>query len=756
MLAIPTLHPAQLIRTAEDTGSAKFHHTVIGDLIRARELRTRKPNWDESVIWKERQADGALKWQNLFPTVLNVAEFCRRTKGKLIAPDVECTGPEPMDCQLICVGIASENGDAICVPFMRGGGDHFSRYWSPGDEKLIMELLCGLFGDAETPKVFQNGAFDTTVLWMNGIMTHGWVHDTLQAHHCFDGEMPHRLDFIASTLLEIPYWKDEVKGDIRWLDLDPVILRSYNLRDCLATLRVMQKLLPLLEEWGLMPLYRSEIAQVHVMRKATWRGVKVDLERRDATFIVTEEMLEDKTQLMWPGFTKPMTPAKRYGVSKKDIGEPAGLRPRMEKMRTLALAQMRAILGRETFNPASHPQLKEALYETLKFPIVARSKKTGEPATDKNALVLLGLFADNDEQRGFLGGLIRFRKSDKILSTYVEGLPILRDGRLHVSWKLQPVTGRFASSPNAQNWNAWIKRIFCAGEGHTNVSVDLSQAELRKMAYYATDPDLLEMYATGVNVHTANTCLLFSVRAPDAQIIGDDQINAQTIDFLRRKCREWLGVEYDQLPLVDMGDPKKTKETWKAMRTLSKNFVFGDNYGAQAETLFNVIRAKRDPNTDELLFPTVQLGQIEAMKITWEKFHPAIPAWWERMVEHVISQGFYRSPLSGRIRRFRGGFKRNEMLNFPIQEAIAAHMARITEVHDALERATGDTAVINLQVHDMVNIESPDEYADVCGEILLDVFNKPYDFEPPPPFQKYKGALLPADAPTTGLFLDEI
>lgn len=643
MIVVPTLHPAALLRGEDASGMAKFRETVIGDFSKALRLRHRAPAWDERVIWEK---DISGRYVNLFPTVEEVAEFCRRVWQTRITIDVETSGEEPLNSRLICIGIGSENGRAMCVPLLKQGGE---RYWTHGDEVRVRELLRFLFIDRDTPKNFHNGAFDTIILQINGLPVNDlldpWAEDTMAAKHCVDGELPNGLAFCASTRLEVPYWKDDVKGDVRWLDLPDIILRAYNLRDVLSTDRLVEPFRAELRKHKLEGLYKEEIAASAIMAGGTLRGMEVDVERRDSTEIDNRQTLPVKDKA---GTILRHDPNPEYG-------RPMGLGPKLRLDKAAALARLQAVAEWVDFNPRSQNHLRGLLFEKLKFPIVKRTDKSGAPSTDKNAMVLLALHAQTPEQINALEALIKFRKADKMLGTWVEGLPVLGDGRVHASWKLLTTTGRFASSPNMQNFNAWIKRIFKAAAGHKLVSIDLSQAELRVMALLAGDELLIRMYAENLNVHTINACMLFQIKPPP----GHDDMNPQTEAFLIEMCPQLLGesLRYEKFRTV----PDKTR--WKSFRTLAKNFVFGDNYGAEATTLYEVIRSKRDPVTDELLFKDVDLGKIEALKLLWEQMHHWIPSWWKKITDTVVKQGYYRSPISDRIRWFRGGFKRNEILN---------------------------------------------------------------------------------------------
>lgn len=736
MIVVPSVHPAFILRSAGDGSASKYKDTVIADVKKALQFRTRKPYWDEQVIWQCDPETG-VRYKNLYPTASEVGDFIARVARTNIVIDVETTGEEPLQCQLICIGIASENGLAMNIPVLKSGG---VPYWETQEEKaFVLGLVAWLMAHPETPKTFHNGAFDTLVLYAHGMPVTNWVDDTMLAHHVVDGELPHGLAYVASRYLEVPYWKDDVKGDKSWLDLDDETMRSYNLRDCLTTRECRKQLLADVQSLGLQQLYREEVALAEIMMRATRKGLMIDLQRRD------DETIDDRPRILGKD-GRDLGPNPRFG-------KPKGLGPYLRGERQEALNVLRQLSGDPQFNPASPIQLQKFLYETLGFPVVARSKKSGKPSTDKNAMVLLSLHADSPERKAALKNLVKFRKSDKMLGTWVEGLPVLWDGRVHPVWKIHgTVTGRLSSSPNAQNWNAAIKHIFRAGPGNKYVSIDLSQAELRVMAYFSGDQELLKMYAQGINVHTVNATLLFHVKCGNPK-----DINPQTEAYLRQMVPIFFPgdpennvppLSYDDFPVMS------DKARWKITRTLAKNFVFGDNYGAEPETLYNVLRSKRDPDTDELLFGDLELGLIEGLKIVWEQMlHPSIPTWWQTITQHTIKQGYYRDPLSGRIQWYRAGWDRNQMLNRPIQGLVGSWMNKCMILIDrALQQMTGGAAVIVSQVHDALTVEAPEQFVEITKQILKYYLNQSFSLP------GFPNAVLPAldDDLTVGDYFDEI
>lgn len=767
MLIVPTLHPAFILRSSDsDRDDGRFAHVVIEDLRKAFTLRKRKPVWDESEIFKKDSSGG---WPAIFPTLHDVRSFVEHALGQRVAVDVETTGNTPVDCRLICIGFATESGRVLCFPILRQGG---AQYWDEAEWADAREAIEFLLTDPSTPKVFHNGPFDLTVLHCFGVDVLPWGEDTMLAHHCVDAEMPHKLAFLASTRLETRFWKDEVKGDLAWLNLPDERLRIYNLRDCLTTIRCLPSLLEDIRRWGLETVYREEMQIARIMLLSTINGVEVDLERRWSLY---EEF------------------QRKYDE---------------------AYATLVRISGDPEFK-LSGPRVAKFLYSTLKFRVERRTESIdpftglGRPSSDKKALSMLALQAETPEQIEGLVALARARKFDKRIGTYTgnarpsqeimdvmlilgemlrenpppEGaikIPISGDRsglrtinhpdgttRVHTVWKNLTVTGRLASSPNLQNLTDSIKGMLRARKGYKWVVVDLSRAELRMIAYFAGDYELLRMFEEDLNLHTINVALMLGIRSP-----GLDT-DPQTEKYLETAVPKLLGVPYESLPMMGdltpiceacaskgVTDPNACPERkqsisdeWETTRRLAKEVVFADNYNATAVTIYETAKAKRHPETDVVLFPKVTLRDVEASKLQWENLHPPIVGYWDRIGKLAKMQRYLRSPVSGRIKRFRAGIKETEAVNWPIQEGVAARMNKAT-IRIA-ERLTSEApgAMIKIQVHDALYVESPEEHVATVKKIYKEELDGPFRLEPFAGLV-YENAVLPGDKPKTGTHLD--
>ncbi len=207
------------------------------------------------------------------------------------------------------------------------------------------------------------------------------------------------------------------------------------------------------------------------------------------------------------------------------------LRGRLEELLKGLAARIYEIAG-HPFNIDSPKQLRQVLFHELKLPPKGRTK-TGYSTS---AAVLEALAEEHEIARLIL----EYREYAKLLSTYVDGL--LReadaDGRVHTTFEqMVTATGRLSSrNPNLQNipirteWGREIRACFVApGEDWVLLSADYSQIELRILAHLSRDPQLVEAFARGEDVHVRTAAIIFGVE-PE-QVTADMRRVAKTVNY---------------------------------------------------------------------------------------------------------------------------------------------------------------------------------------------------------------------------------
>ncbi|GAA7441884.1 DNA polymerase I [Helicobacter pylori] len=160
------------------------------------------------------------------------------------------------------------------------------------------------------------------------------------------------------------------------------------------------------------------------------------------------------------------------------------------------------------FNLNSPKQLSEVLYEKLGLP-----KNKSHSTDEKNLLKIL-------DKHPSIPLILEYRELNKLFNTYTT--PLLRlkdkDDKIHTTFiQTGTATGRLSShSPNLQNIpvrspkGLLIRKGFIASsEEYCLLGVDYSQIELRLLAHFSQDKDLMEAFLKGRDIHLETSKALF-------------------------------------------------------------------------------------------------------------------------------------------------------------------------------------------------------------------------------------------------------
>ena len=202
-----------------------------------------------------------------------------------------------------------------------------------------------------------------------------------------------------------------------------------------------------------------------------------------------------------------------------------------EKLRALE-AECKRVAGKD-FVLRSRDQLESILFDELRLPVVKRTPKGGR-STDAEVLEALA------EKHPLPARILEYRELDKLKGTYIDALPRCvnaRTGRIHTRFdQTVAATGRLSSAdPNLQNipirtdFGRSIRAAFVAPPGRVILSADYSQIELRVLAHLSDDPELVDAFASGEDVHARTAALVFDKARGD--VTSDERRAAKTINF---------------------------------------------------------------------------------------------------------------------------------------------------------------------------------------------------------------------------------
>ncbi len=181
---VPTYHPAAVLRQWDQRVIA------IADLEKAHaESHSPEFQYDNTELW-------------LNPTLADLHEFHRLhlANAEILSTDVETKRG-----QITCLSFSATLDHAIVIPFWLDGPN--PNYWPTVEaEHAAWEWVRALI-ESPTPKVMQNGLYDTQYFARHGITVRNFLHDTMHQHHSLFSELKKGLGFLGSIYANTPSWK---------------------------------------------------------------------------------------------------------------------------------------------------------------------------------------------------------------------------------------------------------------------------------------------------------------------------------------------------------------------------------------------------------------------------------------------------------------------------------------------------------------------------------------------------------------------
>ncbi len=553
------------------------------------------------------------------------------TKSFLVL-DTETTSTNAIDAELVGLSFSVKEHEAFYVPV-------------PAEREKaqqVVDIFKPLYEDEHILKIGQNLKYDLEVLRNYDVELKGQLWDTMIAHYLIQPELHHNMDYMAEVYLHYKTIHiDELigpkgKNQRSMRDLSPTLVYEYACEDADITLQLKNKLEQELKQHDCEQLfYEIEMPLMPVLAEMEMNGVCLD----------TASLAETSKQ-----FTA------RMNEIEQRIYELAG----------------------EQFNIASPKQVGEILFDKLKIVEKAKKTKTGQYVTSEEVLQQL------KNKHEIVADILEHRGLKKLIGTYIDALPKLinpRTGHIHTSFNQTiTATGRLSSSdPNLQNIpirgedGKEIRKAFIPEPGCLFFSADYSQIELRVMAHLSQDPNMIEVFQEGKDLHAATAANIYK---------------------------------------------KPIEEVTRDERTKSKRANFGIIYGI---TVFGLAERLDIPRDEAKML-------IDGYFQTFPEVHDYM----EKSKEVARKQG-YVTTLFGRRRYLPDinsansvvrGFAERNAINAPIQ-GTAADIIKVAMIHIFQRfKAEGIKSKMILQVHDELNFSVyPDEKEKVEHIVLEEMQN---------------------------------
>ena len=409
-------------------------------------------------------------------------------KIKSVCFDTETTSTTALDAELVGISLAVKENEAFYIPM-------------PTDREKTekrLSILKEIFENEEIEKVGQNMKYDITVLANYGLEVKGPLFDTMIAHYILQPELYHGMDYLAEIYLGYETIKIEEligekgRGQKNMRDIPPTLVCDYACEDADVTLKLKNILQKELKKENAEELfYKIEMPLVPVLAYMERNGARID----------TASLKETSTLF-----------GKRLDEIESEIYSLAG----------------------EPFNIASPKQVGDILFGKLKIVDKPKKTKTGQFVTSEDVLAQL------QNRHPIVKNILQYRGLKKLLSTYVDALPILvnpRTGKIHTSYnQTVTATGRLSSSnPNLQNIpirdedGKEVRKAFVPDAGCLFLSVDYSQIELRIMAHLSGDTNMIEDFRSGYDIHAATAAKVY--KKPIEEVTKDERRKAKVANF---------------------------------------------------------------------------------------------------------------------------------------------------------------------------------------------------------------------------------
>lgn len=407
---------------------------------------------------------------------------------QILSLDTETTHINPIDAELVGLSFSVEEKQAFYVPI-------------PAEREAaqkIVNIFKPIYENEDIVKVGQNIKYDLEVLSHYGVQLKGQLFDTMIAHYLIQPELHHNMDYMAEVYLgyqtihieQLIGPKGKLQKNMR--DLSPAEVYVYACEDADITLRLKNVLEPQLKEAEVEELfYQIEMPLVPVLAKMEMNGVHIDTQSLKETSEIFTLRMHDLEQ---------------------NIHRLAG----------------------KAFNISSPKQVGDILFGEMKIIEKPKKTKTGQYVTSEEVLQQLR------GKHPIVADILDYRALKKLLGTYVDALPKLinpRTGHIHTSFnQTVTATGRLSSSdPNLQNIpvrgedGKEIRKCFIPEEGCEFFSADYSQIELRVMAHLSQDPNMMEAFREGYDIHAATAAKIYE--KPVEEVTRDERNKAKRANF---------------------------------------------------------------------------------------------------------------------------------------------------------------------------------------------------------------------------------
>ena len=421
------------------------------------------------------------------------AEIESALKSDLVSFDLETTGVNPMTAEIVGISISIKPDEGFYIPIL---------FPNTLDTEIVPQItydniydrIKPIFNCSKTLYVGQNIKYDILILKRYGIEVKGKLFDTMIAAHLLNPDRrSYKMDFLSIDYLNyemIPIENligskgknQKLMSDVQLKDISyyacedtDIALQLYGLFSKELIKNKLDKI-----------FYEIEIPTMKVLIDMEYQGINIDL-----------------------GFFQKLS--DKIGKNIESVSE-----------NIFSYTETK-------FNLNSPKQLSEVLFDQLGLkPIKKRSTSVDVLEELKN-------------QHPIAEELLNYRHFSKLKNTYLDAIPThvnSKTSRVHTSFNQTIAsTGRLSSTkPNLQNIpiRTDISREIRKGFISRNINsylfaADYSQVELRIMAHFSKENELIHCFKNNIDVHTRTAANIFSIDPDDVNF--NQRRTAKVVNF---------------------------------------------------------------------------------------------------------------------------------------------------------------------------------------------------------------------------------
>ena len=409
-------------------------------------------------------------------------------EANLIAFDLETTSVKALEADIVGFSFSISDHSAYYVPI-----DFPERNNDDMDLSIVLDKIKILFENSSSFFCGQNIKYDALVLSKYGIELNNIAFDTMVAEYLLHPEKhSYKLDYLSLDYLNYKMRpiEDLIGSGLHQISMSKVPLKDvsfYANEDSDITFQLSNVLMEKIKEEKLdLPYNEIELPLIPVLIEIEKNGIYLNMDYLKELSIDFGNDLNSLTKSIYQ------------------------------------------IVGKE-FNINSPKQLSEVLFDEIGL------KQIKKRSTAVEVLEVLKKYHPLPEV------ILEYRHLSKLKSTYVDAFPNYvneNTGRIHTSLN-QTITstGRLSStSPNFQNIpirtekGKKLRKAFVSqNKDHVILSADYSQVELRIMAHYSKEPELIKAFKADEDIHSQTAALVNKI--PISSVTVEQRRAAKVVNF---------------------------------------------------------------------------------------------------------------------------------------------------------------------------------------------------------------------------------